>query len=158
MNESKRVAIDAGTLPIRLGSGYPDPFDKPCNERQKSPLGDAFGLSDYGVNLVSLPPGTWSSQRHWHTLEDEFIYILQGRPILVTDEGETALEPGMCAGFPAGVANGHHLVNNTDDVVKYLEVGSRRDEDDVDYSDIDMQVKKRGHGTGFTHKDGAPYE
>ena len=158
MNESKRVAIDAETPPTRLGSGYPNPYDQPCADRKKKPLGDAFNLSDYGVNLVSLPPGTWSSQRHWHSLEDEFIYILQGRPILVTDEGETRLEPGMCAGFPAGVANGHHLVNNTDDDVAYLEVGSRRDDDDVEYSDIDMQVKRRGYGTGFTHKDGTPYE
>ena len=157
MNESKRVAIDAETLGERVGSGYPDPYDKPCADRRKKPLGDAFGLADYGVNLVSLPPGTWSSQRHWHSLEDEFIYILEGRPILVTNEGETHLEPGMCAGFPAGIANGHHLVNNTDDVVAYLEVGSRQDEDDVDYSDIDMQVKKRGYGTGFSHKDGSPY-
>ncbi len=157
MDDPKPIAVEAISLPARMGSGYPDPFDKPCAERQKKPLGDAFGLSDYGVNLVSLPAGTWSSQRHWHSSEDEFIFILQGRPTLVTDEGETALEPGMCAGFVAGETNGHHLVNSTDEVVMYLEVGSRRDDDDVDYPDIDMQVKQRGYGGVFTHNDGSPY-
>ncbi|MCY4128315.1 MAG: cupin domain-containing protein [Gammaproteobacteria bacterium] len=157
MDEHKPIAIKGTSQPARVGSGYPDPFDKPCAERQKKPLGDAFSLSDYGVNLVTLPPGAWSSQRHWHSAEDEFIYVLEGEPLLVTDEGETALEPGMCAGFVAGDANGHHLVNSTDEVVVYLEVGSRRDEDDVDYSDIDMQVKRRGYGGVFTHKDGSPY-
>lgn len=158
MNEAKPVAIMGNSQPARFGSGYPDPFDKPCVEREKKPLGDAFGLSDYGVNLVTLTPGTWSSQRHWHSAEDEFIYVLEGNPTLVTDEGETALEPGMCAGFVAGNANGHHLVNGTEGIVVYLEVGSRCDDDDVDYSDIDMQVKRRGYGGVFTHKDGSPYE
>ena len=94
MNDKKPIAVEASSLPARFGSGYPDPFDKPCTQRQKKPLGDAFGLSDYGVNLVSLPAGTWSSQRHWHSAEDEFIYILEGRPTLVTDEGETVLKLG----------------------------------------------------------------
>lgn len=158
MPEPKPIAIKANSQIARLGSGYPDPFDKPCLERQKKPLGDAFGLSDYGINLVTLTAGTWSSQRHWHSAEDEFIYVLEGRPVLITDEGETELEPGMCAGFVAGDANGHHLVNRTDGDVVYLEVGSRRNEDDVDYSDIDMQVKRRGYGGVFTHKDGSPFD
>lgn len=157
MDEAKPIAISGDSVPARIGSGYPDPFDKPCVEREKKPLGDAFGLSDYGVNLVTIPPGSWSSQRHWHSAEDEFIYVLEGQPTLVTDDGETTLEPGMCAGFVAGDANGHHLVNSTNEIVVYLEVGSRRDEDDVDYSDIDMQVKGRGYGGAFTHKDGSPY-
>ena len=158
MDKAKPVAIMANSQSARLGSGYPDPFDKPCVERQKKPLGDAFDLSDYGVNLVTLTPGTWSSQRHWHSAEDEFVYVLEGQPTLVTDEGETALEPGMCAGFAAGDTNGHHLVNGTEEIVVYLEVGSRRDDDDVDYSDIDMQVKRRGYGGVFTHKDGSAYD
>ena len=158
MEESKPIAVTADSVSPRIGSGYPDPFDKPCAERAKNPLGDAFGLSDFGVNLVTIPAGTWSSQRHWHSAEDEFIYILKGQPTLVTDEGETVLEPGMCAGFVAGAANGHHLVNSTNDIVIYLEVGSRRDDDDVDYPDIDMQVKDRGYGGEFTHKDGSLYK
>ena len=158
MEESKPIAVTADSVSPRIGSGYPDPFDKPCAERAKNPLGDAFGLSDFGVNLVTIPAGTWSSQRHWHSVEDEFIYILKGQPTLVTDEGETVLEPGMCAGFVAGAANGHHLVNSTNDVVIYLEVGSRRDDDDVDYPDIDMQVKGRGYGGVFTRKDGTRYD
>ncbi len=158
MEESKPIAVTADSVSPRIGSGYPDPFDKPCAERAKNPLGDAFGLSDFGVNLVTIPAGTWSSQRHWHSVEDEFIYILKGQPTLVTDEGETVLEPGMCAGFVAGAVNGHHLVNRTNDVVIYLEVGSRRDDDDVDYPDIDMQVKGRGYGGVFTRKDGTRYD
>ncbi len=158
MDELKPLAVDAGSVSERIGSGYPDPFDKPCAQRAKKPLGDAFDLTDFGVNLVTLPAGTWSSQRHWHSAEDELIYILQGQPTLVTDEGEKPLKPGMCAGFVAGAANGHHLVNNTNDVVIYLEVGSRRDDDDVDYPDIDMQVKGRGYGGVFTRKDGSPYK
>jgi len=158
MNEPKKVAVTADSVAPRLGSGYPYPYSEPCNDREKRALGDAFGLTDFGVNLVELPPGSWSSQRHWHSEEDELIYVLKGRPTLVTDEGRTPLEPGMCAGFPAGSTNGHHLVNDTDDPVVYLEVGSRRDGDDVDYPDIDMQIRSRGLGVGFAHKDGTPYE
>ena len=157
MNDAKSVAIAATSAPLRLGSGYPYPFSEPCDEREKRALGDSFGLTDYGVNLVTLPPGAWSSQRHWHSDEDELVYILEGQPTLVTDEGRTPMEPGMCAGFPAGSGNGHHLVNDTEEPVVYLEVGSRRDEDDVDYPDIDMQIRNRGSGDGFLHKDGTPY-
>jgi len=106
---------------------------------------------------VTLPPGTWSSQRHWHSGEDEFVYILEGRPTLVTDDGRTPLAPGMCAGFPAGEANGHHLVNDTDVTATYLEVGTRRKGDNVDYPDIDMQIRGRGTGGTYAHKDGTPY-
>lgn len=158
MNDEKPIAIKASSVNARIGSGYPNPFDEPCVKRHKQPLGDAFALNDFGVNLVKLSPGVWSSQRHWHSLEDEFIYVVEGHPTLVTDEGETVLEPGMCAGFPAGEPNGHHLINQTDADVIYLEVGSRLDEDDVEYSDIDMQVQRRGFGSPFTHKDGTPYD
>ena len=157
MTETKPSAIEARSVPPRRGSGYPHPFSVPCAGREKHALGDAFALHQYGVNLVTLPPGTWSSQRHWHSEEDEFIYILDGRPTLVTDGGRTPLAPGMCAGFPAGAANGHHLVNETDAPVIYLEVGSRRMGDDVDYPDIDMQVRHRGTGGTYTHRDGTPY-
>ncbi|MYD44315.1 MAG: cupin domain-containing protein [Gammaproteobacteria bacterium] len=156
MPAKPNVALDASFIDARTGSGYPHPYSVPCAERRKRPLGDAFELSDFGVNLVTLPAGTWSSQRHWHSAEDELIYVLEGAPTLITDDGETELAPGMCAGFRAGDANGHHLVNNTDKSVVYIEVGSRRDMDDVEYSDIDMQVKARGFGGIFTRKDGSP--
>lgn len=157
MTKTNSPAIAATAVPPRGGSGYPHPFSLPCAGRVKHPLGDAFTLSQYGVNLVALPPGTWSSQRHWHSAEDEFVYILEGHPVLVTDAGRTPLAPGMCAGFPAGEANGHHLVNDTDASVTYLEVGTRRRGDDVDYPDIDMQIRGRGKGGGYSHKDGTPY-
>ena len=157
MSEPKPVAITAASIQPRRGTSYPPPFDAPCAAREKHALGDAFGLTDYGVNQVTLPPGTASSQRHWHSQEDEFVYILAGNPTLVTDSGRTLLRPGMCAGFPAGGGDGHHLLNETDDDVSYLEVGSRRLDDDVEYSDIDMRIVGRGRGDGFLHKDGTPY-
>lgn len=157
MTKTDCPAIAAASVPPRRGSGYPHPFSLPCAGREKHALGDAFGLDQYGVNLVRLPPGTWSSQRHWHTAEDEFLYILEGRPTLVTDAGRTLLAPGMCAGFPAGEANGHHLVNDTNAPAAYLEVGARREDDDVDYPDIDMRIRGRGAGGTFVHKDGTPY-
>ena len=157
MSESKPRAITAASVKPRRGNSYPPPFDAPCAGREKHALGDAFGLTDYGVNQVTLPPGTTSSQRHWHSAEDEFVYILAGSPTLVTDGGRTPLRPGMCAGFPAGSGDGHHLVNETDDVVTYLEVGSRRPGDAVEYSDIDMRISGRGRGGGYEHKDGTPY-
>ena len=157
MAESKPAAIASSSVAPRRGNSYPPPFDAPSAAREKRALGNAFGLTDYGVNLVTLPPGTASSQRHWHSTEDEFVYILDGRPTLVTDAGRTALEPGMCAGFPAGVGDGHHLLNETDEDVRYLEVGSRRPGDDVEYSDIDMRIVGRGSGGGYERKDGTPY-
>ena len=157
MNDDKSLAVAAAWISPRRGSNYPHPFSEPCAGREKRALGDAFGLADYGVNRVTLPPGTWSSQRHWHSDEDELVYVLEGNPTLVTDEGRMPLAPGMCAGFQAGVANGHHLVNDTERPVVYLEIGSRRTGEDVDYSDIDMQIKGRGLGGGYLHKDGTPY-
>jgi len=149
-------AVDAKSVPIIKGSGYPAPYDQPCKTRQKRRLGDLFGLDNFGVNLVELLPGVWSSQRHWHTHEDEFIYVLEGVLTLINDDGETVLTPGMCAGFKAGVENGHHLVNKSDDAAIYLEVGSRDRQDDGHYSDIDMQILKRAKSGKFTRKDGTP--
>lgn len=157
MKKHDTATVTATSLPVRRGSGYPTPFDAPCAARQKRALGDVFGLTDYGVNLVTLPPGTWSSQRHWHSQEDELIYVLEGEPVLVTDAGRTTLKPGMCAGFPAGSGDGHHLRNETEAPVVYLEVGSRRADDAVDYPDIDMRVERRAAGGRFSHKDGTPY-
>ncbi len=156
MPQKKPVAVDATTLPVKTGSGYPAPYDEPCRERQRQVLGDVFGLNDFGVNYMTLPPGAWSSQRHWHSHEDEFVYVLSGTATLVTDDSETQLTPGLCAGFPAGETNGHHLVNKTDEPVVYLEIGTRDADDDGHYSDIDMKILKRAKGGEFTRKDGSP--
>jgi uncharacterized cupin superfamily protein len=151
-------ALDPQTVPARRGSNYPAPFRAEVESRQKRPLGDALGLSQFGVNLVLLPPGCWSSQRPWHTHEDEFVYVLEGELTLVTDAGEQLLRPGAAAGFPAGKADGHHLINRTDRPATYLEVGTRRDDvDEVDYSDIDMAVRHRDGAQVFVRKNGEPY-
>lgn len=157
MSEQKPAAVHVDQLEATTGSGYPSPFDEPCKARSRRRLGDVFGLTDYGVNIVELPPGAWSSQRHWHSHEDEFVYILSGTPTLITDEGETLLSAGMCAGFKAGNPNGHHLVNASDTPVTYLEIGSRNVEDDGHYPDIDLEYLKRAKGGQFTRKDGTPY-
>jgi uncharacterized cupin superfamily protein len=149
--------IDIETAPTRFGTGYPPPYDAPCRDRKRWKLGDAAGLSQFGVNLLRLPPGSWSSQRHWHYAEDEFVYVLDGEGVLVTDEGEQLLRPGDCAGFPGGVRNGHHIQNRSDRELVMLEVGSRRPADDgAEYPDIDMAVPPGSKS--FCHKDGTPYD
>lgn len=146
--------IDLSAVPARQGSGYPQPFDEPCRERVRKAVGDAAGLNDFGVNLLQLAPGTWSSQRHWHSAEDEFTWVLQGEVVLITDDGEEVLRAGDCAGFKAGDANGHHLQNRSNAPATVLEIGSRRPSDDVcTYSDIDMQWGP----DGIKHKDGTAY-
>src|SRR5882757_1717118 len=117
--------IDLTKIPVKTGSDLPIPFDLPCAARARQRLGDAAGLSDFGVNLLRLPPGAWSSQRHWHDREDEFIYVVAGEVTLVTDAGETPLKQGDCAGFPKNVANGHHLINKSGADALVLEVGTR---------------------------------
>ena len=149
--------IDVASLPVHRGSGYPAPFDAACRERRRQRLGDAAGLKQFGVNLLRLPPGAWSSQRHWHSAEDEFVYVLAGEVVLVTDAGEETLRAGDCAGFPAGDANGHHLQNRSDAEVLLLEVGSRRpDTDAVDYPGIDLRLDAGDRG--YRHRDGTPYD
>src|SRR6266478_9510035 len=148
--------IDVATLPSIVGTLYPPPFDEPCRARERKSLGDAAGLTDFGVNLLRLPPGVWSSQRHWHSAEDEFVFIVEGEVVLVTDAGEELLRSGDCAGFKAGVKDGHHLQNRSDRDAILLEVGSRRvAEDEGEYSDIDMRFLKNDEG--YTHRDGTPY-
>jgi uncharacterized cupin superfamily protein len=146
--------IDIPSVPERKGSGYPAPFHEPCMTRVRQSLGDAGGLSDFGVNLLQLPPGAWSSQRHWHSGEDEFVYVLAGEVVLVTDKGEEILRAGDCAAFPKNVADGHKLANRSTKDAIVLEAGSRSEEDVCTYADIDMKVSDR---TGFTRKDGTPY-
>ena len=139
-----------------LGSRYPAPYDAPCRGRARLCLGDAAGLTQFGINLLRLPPGGWSSQRHWHTEEDEFVYVLEGEVILVTDDGEELLRPGDCAGFKAGVADGHHLQNRTTRDAMILEVGTRRpDQDEAFYSDVDLHALKGR--AGYARRDGTRY-
>lgn len=148
--------IDIDRAPVRHGTGYPPPFDGPCRERRRWRLGDAAGLSQFGVNLLRLPPGAWSSQRHWHSAEDEFVYVLEGEVVLITDTGEETLTAGDCAGFPAGRPDGHHLVNRSDREAVLLEVGARaRDRDAVTYPDIDLALD--AGATTYRHRDGRLY-
>ena len=147
--------IDITTVPARQGSGYPKPFDAPCSARTRRRLGEAGGLRDFGVNLMTLPPGGWSSQRHWHSDEDEFVYLLEGEVTLVEDAGETLLRAGECAAFPKGSGNGHHLINRSSAIAVYLEVGSRNSNDLTTCSDIDM-MSSNADGR-FVHKDGSPF-
>lgn len=148
--------IDIEAAPLRVGSNYPPPHDAPCRERRRRALGDAAGLDQFGVNLMRLPPGQWSSQRHWHSAEDEFVWVVEGEVVLVEDGTETVLRAGDCAGFKAGVANGHHLENRSDREAVLLEMGSRRpDQDTCSYADIDM-VARPGEDF-YRHRDGTPY-
>ena len=152
------VAIIASDVPPRAkNSNYPEPFASRMAGRVKRQLGDLFGLVNFGVNMTRLLPGGASALRHAHTVQDEFIYILEGHATLITDEGETALAPGMCAGFKAGTGNGHHLVNRSGGDVVYLEVGDRLAGDSATYPDDDIQATMQDGGWKFTHKDGRPY-
>ena len=147
--------IDVASVPPRTGSGYPAPFDAPCARRTRRRLGDAGGLRDFGVNLMTLPPGGWSSQRHWHSDEDEFVYLLEGELKLVEDTGEILLRAGECAAFPKGTGNGHHLINDSSAMAVYLEVGSRNPNDLATCSDFDV-MSSNSDGR-FVRKDGSPY-
>jgi uncharacterized cupin superfamily protein len=151
--------IDQSLAPRGQGSRYPAPFDIPCRQREWHRLGDAANLTQFGVNLVRLAPGAWSSQRHWHTHEDEFVYVLDGEVFLVTDAGEEPLRAGDCAGFKGGVRDGHCLQNRSSHDARLLVVGSRSNEDGGEYPDIDMVFtpgRYAGKG-GYHHKDGSPY-
>ena len=146
--------IDVAAVPRRKGSNYPPPFDAPCAARTRQRLGEAGGLRDFGVNLMNLPPGGWSSQRHWHSHEDELVYVLEGEVTLVEDGGETVLRAGECAAFPKNTGNGHHLINRSSTMAVYLEVGSRDPQDVTMYSEIDM-MSPNTDGR-YVHKDGTP--
>jgi uncharacterized cupin superfamily protein len=150
---SKR--IDPTLVPVIRGSQYPHPFDQPCAGRARQRLGEAAGLTDFGVNMMRLPAGSWSSQRHWHLLEDEFVFVVSGEVVLVTDSGEEILRAGDSAGFKAGSKDGHHLQNRSAVDAVLLEVGSRKPDDEGDYTDIDMRFLRRNGG--YTRKDGTPY-
>jgi uncharacterized cupin superfamily protein len=155
MAEGRPAFLKAADVAQRSGSAYLPEYAKAVEGRAKRVLGNPFGLDQFGVNLVTMQPGAWSSHRHWHDGEDEFIYVLDGELILVNDQGEHRLTPGMCAGFKAGVPNGHHLINKSGAVATYLEVGTRLLEDRAHYSDIDMEAIKEGGKFRFTRKDGS---
>jgi uncharacterized cupin superfamily protein len=149
---TKRIDIDA--LPTVVGTTYPPPHDEPCRPRARQRLGDAAGLTQFGVNLLRLPPGAWSSQRHWHVGEDEFVQVLSGEVVLVTDAGDEILRAGDCAGFKAGETNGHCLQNRSASDASVLEIGTRvAGGDTAHYPDIDMVAR----GGGYTRRDGTPY-
>ena len=155
---SKPIAVIAETAPSRSKrSVYPEPFASRMTGREKKPLGDLFSLSNFGVNLTRLAPGALSALRHAHSIQDEFIYVLEGKPTLVTDDGETELHPGMCAGFKAGTGNAHHLVNRSNEDVVYLEVGDRIAGDAATYPDDDLQAVLVSSNWQFSHKDGTSY-
>lgn len=149
--------LAAAAAPRTKPSNYPEPFASRMNGREKRPLGDLFGLTNFGVNLTRLAPSAISALRHAHSKQDEFIYVLQGCPTLITDSGETVLAPGMCAGFRAGSGDGHCLVNRTSEEVVYLEVGDRTPGDTATYPDDDLQAILADGQWQFAHKDGTPY-
>jgi uncharacterized cupin superfamily protein len=149
--------IDTETLPIHTGTYYPPPFDQPCRARQRKRLGDAAGLTQFGINELRLLPGVWSSQRHWHIAQDEFVYVLAGEVVLVTNDGEEILRRGDCAGFKAGDSNGHHFQNRSKQEAILLEIGTRVSGDGAYYPDIDLVHPADGKPAMYTHRDGTPY-
>jgi uncharacterized cupin superfamily protein len=159
MTKLQVPAIDPSTVEAHVSADkfYPRPFNEPCRGREWRQLGDAAGLTQFGVNLVRLQPGSWSSQRHWHQHEDEFVYILEGEVTLVTDAGRQLLRAGMAAGFPAATRDGHHLINHTDHPATLIEVGTRARSDEGEYPDIDMKFVVRDGVESYLHKSGDPY-
>lgn len=147
--------LEIDSIPERRGSTYPAPFDQQVGPCIRQRLGDAGGLTQFGVNRIELAPGSWSAQRHWHSEEDEFVFVLSGELVLITDSGEQVMRAGDCAAFPANDANGHHLVNRSDSEAVCLEVGSRSATDFVVYPDIDMVFDPRIDS--YAHKDGTAY-
>jgi len=147
--------LDLSSIPVRTGTGYPDPFAEAVNGRSRQALGEAGGLTQFGANLIELQPGAASSQRHWHSHEDEFVMVVSGELTLVTDEGETLMRAGDCAAFPAGRPNGHHLINRGWGIGLFLVVGSCNKEDRAEYPDIDLVYD--GKTDSYFHRDGTPY-
>jgi len=156
-HDLKSPALDPATVPVVTGSDYPAPFDSNVAGRERRRLGDALGLTNFGVNLTRLPPGDASSQRHWHSRQDEFVFIVEGEVVLITDGGEQVLTAGMVAGFPANSGDGHRLINRSRRDAIYLEIGDRAPDDACDYSDIDMLVRWIDGEEKYVHKDGTPY-
>jgi uncharacterized cupin superfamily protein len=154
----KPPALDPSSVSPRSSSGYPEPFRSRVLPREKRAIGDALGLTKIGVNLTTLSPGKESSMRHFHMLEDELVFVLEGEIVLQTDDGEQVLTAGMCAGFPAGSRNGHQLVNRSDRAARYLEISNRDPKDSAEYTAVDLAYRKGPDGSAvFTRKDGTRY-
>jgi uncharacterized cupin superfamily protein len=151
------MRIDLSAVPVETGTTYPEPFRAAVAGRSRQRVGNAAGLKNFGVNLTTLAPGSQSALRHWHTAQDEFIYVISGELVLITDEGEQTLAPGDMAGFAAGQANGHHLVNRSAAVATYLEIGDRTTPDRAEYPDVDLVAVPAAVGHRFEHKDGRAY-
>lgn len=149
--------IDIAALPLATGTNYPPPFDALVAGRERKRLGNAIGLTQFGVNLTRLKPGAASALRHWHHNEDEFVYMLEGEVVLVENEGETVLRPGDAAGFKAGVENGHHLINRSDRDAVYLEIGTRAASEKAEYPDIDCVFERDGQKSIFRRRSGEAY-
>jgi len=149
--------ISRSKVPEKTGSIYPDPYAAMMRGRRSLRLGEAGGLTQYGVNLVSLDPGAMSSLRHWHQNEDEFVWVVEGECTLIEDQGETVMRPGDCAAFPAGQPNGHHFVNRTDRPASFLVVGTKAPQETAVYSDVDLRVELAGGKARFTYKDGTDW-
>ncbi|MEX2449303.1 MAG: cupin domain-containing protein [Rhodospirillales bacterium] len=153
----KPPALNPGDVPVKIGTRYPQALKGASEAREKRALGDALGLKNFGVNLVRVRPGTETSIRHWHSKQDEFIYVLQGELTLITDEGEQILTTGLAAGFPANTPNGHCLANRSDRDAFYIEVGDRTPGDETTYSDVDMEKRWIDGTEAFVRKNGTPY-
>jgi uncharacterized cupin superfamily protein len=154
----KSPALDPANVPPRSTSGYPEPYRSRVLPREKRALGDPLGLTKIGVNLTTLPPGKESSMRHFHSREDELVFVLEGEVVLHTDQGEQLLTAGTCAGFPAGSRDGHHLINRSDRPARYLEISNRDPEDGAEYPDVDLAYRKGPDGKAiFSRKDGSSY-
>jgi len=149
--------LDLSQVPVKTGSIYPEPYASMVKGRSSLRLGDAGGLTQFGVNLVSLEPGSLSSLRHWHMAEDEFVMVTEGECVMVQDEGETVMRPGDCAAFPAGSTNGHHFLNRSDRVAKFLVIGSKARREVATYSDVDLMVEIEAGKARFTYKDGTDW-
>lgn len=145
--------IDTFSVPAESGSTYPTPFDEQCNAQSCQRLGRHAGLTQFGVNMTVIQPGAWTSQRHWHSHEDEFVWVIEGELTLVTDSGEETLRAGDCAAFKRGDRDGHHLVNKSAKPARVLEIGTSHPHDRCTYPDIDMIADDRG----YSHRDGTPY-
>lgn len=149
--------LDLSSIPARTGSGYPAPFNEAVKGRSSLRLGDAGGLTQFGANLITLEPGAWASQRHWHENEDEFVMMVSGELVLIEEDGETPMRPGDCATHKAGVANGHHLVNRSGSPATFLVVGTRAPSEIAHYPDVDLLATRTGTAQAFTRKDGSSF-
>jgi len=149
--------IDQSKCPVKTGSIYPEPYASMVKGRSSLRLGDAGGLTQFGANLVMLQPGAMSSLRHWHLNEDEFVMVTEGECVMIQDEGEYVMRPGDCAAFPAGSTNGHHFINRTDKIAKFLVVGSKASREVATYSDVDLTVEIQGGKARFAYKDGTDW-